>query len=58
MTEAENDSQEGADIQVSKSTLESYLGLDKREGLVRIGKRLMRGTAHGHARVLDLTCHA
>ena len=30
---------------MSHSTLESYLGVDKREGLVRIGKRLLRGTS-------------
>ena len=32
------------DTQLSRSTLRNYLGLDKREGLVRIGKRLIRGT--------------
>lgn len=32
-----------AERQVSQSFLDSYLGIDKREGLVRIGKRLIRG---------------
>ena len=32
-----------AERQVSQSVLDSYLGIDKREGLVRIGKRLIRG---------------
>lgn len=31
------------DIRISRSSLVSYLGIDKREGLVRIGKRLLRG---------------
>ncbi|KAI0334478.1 hypothetical protein GY45DRAFT_1318524 [Cubamyces sp. BRFM 1775] len=31
-----------AERQVSQSVLDSYLGIDKREGLVRIGKRLIR----------------
>lgn len=31
------------DNQVSNSTVSNYLGIDKREGLVAIGKRLFRG---------------
>ncbi|KAM5531353.1 hypothetical protein V8D89_014998 [Ganoderma adspersum] len=35
-------SQDTEDIQISHTSLGSYLGIDKREGLVRIGKRLVR----------------
>ncbi|KAI0756542.1 mitochondrial small ribosomal subunit Rsm22-domain-containing protein [Daedaleopsis nitida] len=35
------------DIQISHTSLDSYLGIDKREGLVRIGKRLMRDVEMG-----------
>lgn len=38
-------SQDMEDIQISHTSLGSYLGIDKREGLVRIGKRLVRGTS-------------
>lgn len=30
-------------IEMAQSSLDSYLGIDKREGLVRIGKRLIKG---------------
>ncbi|KAI0718887.1 Rsm22-domain-containing protein [Cerioporus squamosus] len=36
------------DIQISRSSLGSYLGIDKREGLVRIGKRLIRDVDTGN----------
>ncbi|KAH9897940.1 mitochondrial small ribosomal subunit Rsm22-domain-containing protein [Cubamyces lactineus] len=36
-----------AERQVSQSCLDSYLGIDKREGLVRIGKRLIRDVDMG-----------
>ncbi|KAI0778648.1 mitochondrial small ribosomal subunit Rsm22-domain-containing protein [Trametes elegans] len=36
-----------ADIQIAQSTLDSYLAIDKREGLVRIGKRLTRDVEMG-----------
>ncbi|TFK94959.1 Rsm22-domain-containing protein [Polyporus arcularius HHB13444] len=35
------------DLQISRSSLSSYLGIDKREGLVRIGKRLIRDVDTG-----------
>lgn len=35
---------EHIDAQIASSTLVSYLGLDKREGLVKIGRRLLEGT--------------
>ncbi|KAI0639869.1 mitochondrial small ribosomal subunit Rsm22-domain-containing protein [Trametes polyzona] len=34
-------------IELSQSSLRSYLGIDKREGLVRIGKRLLRDVEMG-----------
>ncbi|KAI0375467.1 hypothetical protein BV20DRAFT_1073580 [Pilatotrama ljubarskyi] len=38
-------------IQISQSSLDSYLGIEKREGLVRIGKRLVRDTEMGDLEV-------
>ncbi|RPD65034.1 Rsm22-domain-containing protein [Lentinus tigrinus ALCF2SS1-6] len=35
------------DIRISRSSLVSYLGIDKREGLVRIGKRLIKDVETG-----------
>ncbi|TBU34443.1 Rsm22-domain-containing protein [Dichomitus squalens] len=34
--------QDVEDIRISQTSLSSYLGIDKREGLVRIGKRIIR----------------
>ena len=31
---------------IANSTIISYLGIDKREGLINIGKRLLRGTGN------------
>ncbi|KAI8981200.1 mitochondrial small ribosomal subunit Rsm22-domain-containing protein [Trametes punicea] len=39
------------DIQISRSSLDSYVGIDKREGLVRIGKRLIRDVPLGQVDV-------
>ncbi|KAI0652334.1 mitochondrial small ribosomal subunit Rsm22-domain-containing protein [Trametes meyenii] len=36
------------DAQISQSSLGSYIGIDKREGLVRIGKRLLRDVEQGN----------
>ncbi|CDO73157.1 hypothetical protein BN946_scf185007.g212 [Trametes cinnabarina] len=36
-----------AEIQIAHSSLDSYIGIDKREGLVRIGKRLIRDVEMG-----------
>ena len=46
--------QEMEDIRLSQSTLGSYLGLDKREGLVRIGKRLIRGALVARAEIAEV----
>ena len=35
---------EPIDAQIANSTVTTYLGLDKREGLVNIGRRLLEGT--------------
>ncbi|KAI9057056.1 hypothetical protein FKP32DRAFT_1598544 [Trametes sanguinea] len=35
------------ELRISQSRLQSYLGIDKREGLVRIGKRLIRDVEMG-----------
>lgn len=32
------------DLQISTSTLTSYVGIEKREGLSQIGKRLLKGS--------------
>ncbi len=37
-------SSEPVDAQIMNSTVATYLGLDKREGLVSIGRRLLKGT--------------
>ncbi|OSD06141.1 Rsm22-domain-containing protein [Trametes coccinea BRFM310] len=43
----ERHSPDMAEIQISQTSLSSYLGIDKREGLVRIGKRLIRDVEMG-----------
>ncbi|EKM61456.1 uncharacterized protein PHACADRAFT_248077 [Phanerochaete carnosa HHB-10118-sp] len=42
---------EEVDVQFVKSTLASYIGIEKREGLVKIGKRLLKGTDVGDVSV-------
>ena len=37
------DSDVSADLLIANSTLASYVGLDRREGLVNIGRRLLTG---------------
>ncbi|KAG7099840.1 hypothetical protein E1B28_001648 [Marasmius oreades] len=39
----QNHDSEMEDLKSSNSTIQSYLGIDKRDGLVNIGKRLFRG---------------
>lgn len=46
--------QESEDIHMAHSSLESYLGLDRREGLVRIGKRLIRGALVARAEIAEV----
>ncbi|KAI0673595.1 mitochondrial small ribosomal subunit Rsm22-domain-containing protein [Trametes maxima] len=36
------------DVQISRSSLNSYVAIDKREGLVRIGKRIIRDVEMGN----------
>lgn len=38
---------DNGEVQFVKSTLASYIGIEKREGLVKIGKRLLKGTDTG-----------
>ncbi|PSS29720.1 hypothetical protein PHLCEN_2v2868 [Hermanssonia centrifuga] len=38
---------ETIDIQISKSTISTYLGIDKRDGLVKIARRLIQGVDIG-----------
>ncbi|KAI1794008.1 Rsm22-domain-containing protein [Ganoderma leucocontextum] len=44
-------SEDMEDIQISHTSLGSYLGIDKRDGLVRIGKRLVRDVDVGSVSV-------
>ncbi|KAI0361117.1 Rsm22-domain-containing protein [Trametes cingulata] len=47
----ENARPDMTNMQMAESSLESYLGIDKREGLVRIGKRLIRDIEMGNLEV-------
>ncbi|KAI0692972.1 mitochondrial small ribosomal subunit Rsm22-domain-containing protein [Cytidiella melzeri] len=41
----------GGDVQIANSTIKTYLGLDKREGLVSIGRRLLKDVNLGELEV-------
>ncbi|KAJ6623097.1 mitochondrial small ribosomal subunit Rsm22-domain-containing protein [Mycena sp. CBHHK59/15] len=45
------DEREAVNLVISNTTVRHYLGIDKREGLVTVGKRLLRGIDAGPLRV-------
>ncbi|KAJ7016844.1 mitochondrial small ribosomal subunit Rsm22-domain-containing protein [Mycena alexandri] len=48
---ASEEHKEVVDLVISNTTVRHYLGIDKREGLVSVGKRLLRDIDHGPLRV-------